>query len=57
MIQSNSYVLKRICKLLMWDVKISNHDYKKKQDPMLLKSGRDFLLISRCEIPPILKEM
>jgi hypothetical protein len=48
----------------MWDVKISNHDYKEKQDPMLLKSERDFMLfiwdlmlISRCEIPPILNEM
>jgi len=44
MIQSNSYVLKWICKLLMWDIKISNHDYKEKQDPMFLKSGRDFML-------------
>jgi hypothetical protein len=48
----------------MWDVKITNHDYKEKQDPMLLKSARDFMLftwdlmfISKCEIPPILKEM
>ncbi len=42
----------------MWDVKISDHDYKEKQDPILLKSGRDFMLIiwdlmlkNRCEIP------
>ncbi len=36
--------LSEFCKLLTCDVKISNHDYKEKQDPMRLKSGRDLML-------------